>query len=202
MSTFQKLGTANFWGETVAGGLGYSVGSIATMWLTGGGGILTKGISSGAKALGIYNASKAVINGTALGSKLAQGVGLASRLKTAAMALEAGAMMSLAEASVESRETQKSTYDGMVEGWLSDNVGSSKSDIPSDVLKDFEDVSYAAGNTNFAIQMPVLMGTNLLMFGKQVAGFKGVAKVNKDVIFDAASSKAVNTLAQKGIVAS
>ena len=200
MSTFQKLGTANFWGETVAGGLGYSVGSIATMWLTGGGGILTKGISSGAKALGIYNASKAVINGTALGSKLAQGVGLASRLKTAAMALEAGAMMSLAEASVESRETQKSTYDGMVEGWLSDNVGSSKSDIPSDVLKDFEDVSYAAGNTNFAIQMPVLMGTNLLMFGKQVAGFKGVAAVNKDVIFDAASSKAVNTLAQKGIV--
>ena len=202
MSTSQKLLTANFWGETVAGGLGYSLGSIATMWLTGGGGILTKGISSGAKALGIYNASKAVINGTALGTKLAQGVGLASRLKTAAMALEAGAMMSLAEASVESRETQKSTYDGMVEGWLSDNVGSSKSDIPSDVLKDFEKVSYAAGNTNFAIQMPVLMGTNLLMFGKQVAGFKGVSKVSKDVIFDAASSKAVNTLAQKGIVAS
>ena len=202
MSTLQKMGTANFWGETVAGGIGYSVGSIATMWLTGGGGILTKGISAGAKSLGIYNASKAIINGTALGSKLAKGVGLANTLKTAAMALEAGAMMSLAEASVESRETQKSTYDGMVENYLAERPGANINDIPSDVLKDFEDVSYAAGNTNFAIQMPVLMGTNLLMFGKQVAGFKGVAKVNKDVIFDAASSKAVNTLAQKGIVAS
>jgi hypothetical protein len=202
MSAFQKMGTANFWGETVAGGLGYSVGSIATMWLTGGGGLLTKGISASAKALGIYNASKAIINGTALGAKLAKGAGLANTLKTAAMALEAGAMMSLAEASVESRETQKSTYDGMVEHYLSERPGANINDIPSDVLKDFEDVSYAAGNTNFAIQMPVLMGTNLLMFGKQVAGFKGVSKVSKDVIFDAASSKAVNTLAEKGIVAS
>ena len=201
MSTFQKLGTANFWGETVAGGIGYSVGSIATMWLTGGVGMLAKGISTGAKALGIYNASKAIINGTALGAKLAKGAGLANRLKTAAMALEAGAMMSLAEASVESRETQKSVYNSMVDGWLADNIGSTKSDIPADLLQDFEEVSYSAGNTNFAIQMPVLMGTNLLMFGKQVAGFKGVSKASKDVIFDAASSKAVNTLAQKGIAA-
>jgi hypothetical protein len=202
MGTLQKLGTANFWGETVAGGLGYSVGSIATMWLTGGTGMLTKGMSAGAKAVGIYNASKAVINGTALGTKLAKGAGLANRLKSASNSLEVGAMMSLAEASVESRETQKSTYDGLVEEYLSERPGSTISDIPSDMLNDFEEVSYAAGNTNFAIQMPVLMGTNLLMFGKQVAGFKGVSKKSKDVLFDAASKQATNTLAEKGIVGS
>lgn len=106
-------------------------------------------------------------------------------------------MMSLAEASVESRETQRSTYDGMVEHYLSERPGYTVNDIPADVLKDFEDVSYDAGNTNFVIQMPVLMGTNLLMFGKQIAGFRGVSKVSKDVIFDSAASKAVNTLAQK-----
>jgi len=202
MSAFQKMGTANFWGETVAGGLGYSIGSIATMWLTGGVGMVTKGISAGAKALGAYNASKAIINGTALGNRLSKGVGLANRLKTAANALEVGAMMSLAEASVESRETQRSTYNSLVDKWLSENIGFTKNDIPTDMLKDFEEVSYAAGNSNFAIQMPVLMGTNLFMFGKQVAGFKGVSKVNKDVIFDAASRKAANTLAERGIVAS
>ena len=201
MSTMQKVGTANFWADTVAGGLGYSIGSIATMYFTGGIGFFARGMSLAAKGLGVYNTSKAIISGTALSTKLAKGTSAAHRLKTALQTLEVGAMMSLAEASVESRETQRSTYDGMVEHYLSERPGYTVNDIPADVLKDFEDVSYDAGNTNFAIQMPVLMGTNLLMFGKQIAGFRGVSKVSKDVIFDSAASKAVNTLAQKGIVA-
>jgi len=201
MSTMQKVGTANFWADTVAGGLGYSIGSLATMYFTGGVGFFARGASLAAKGLGVYNTSKAIINGTALATKLAKGTSAAHRLKTALQTLEVGAMMSLAEASVESRETQRSTYDGMVEHYLSERPGYTVNDIPADVLKDFEDVSYDAGNTNFVIQMPVLMGTNLLMFGKQIAGFRGVSKVSKDVIFDSAASKAVNTLAQKGIVA-
>lgn len=198
MSTFQKLGTANMWAETVAGGLGYSVGSIATMWLTGGGGLITKGVAGAAKGLGIYNASKAIINGTALAGKIGKGAQLSSRLLKAAQLLEAGAMMSLAEASVESRGTQKEVYNDMVEKYLHDNPGSKIGDIPVDMLKDFEDVSYSAANTNFAIQLPVLMGSNLLMFGKQVSGFKAASKVNADVILE--SGKAVNKLATKGFL--
>ena len=79
MSTVSKLGTANFWADTVANGLGYSLGSIATMWMTGGGGLITKGVSSAAKGLGIYNASKAVINGTKLAAKLGKGANLGTR---------------------------------------------------------------------------------------------------------------------------
>ena len=43
------------------------------MWMTGGGGLLTKGIAGVAKGLGIYNATKAVINGTKLAQKLSKG---------------------------------------------------------------------------------------------------------------------------------
>jgi len=201
MSVLQGMGTANFWADKVAGGVGYSLGSIATMWATGGGGLLTKGVGAAAKGMGIYNASKAIINGTALAKNITQGASLATRLRTAVQMLEAGAMMSLAEGSVESRETQRQTYDTLVQHYLQDHPGMTEGDIPSQKLQDFENVSYAAGNTNFVMQMPVLMGTNLLMFGKQVTGFKGMSKANTDVMFDAAANQAVNKLAKQGIVA-
>jgi len=199
MSTLSKLGTANFWADTVANGLGYSLGSIATMWMTGGGGLLTKGITGAAKGLGIYNASKAVINGTKLAAKLGKGANFGTRLMRASQMLEAGAMMSLAEASVEARETQKSVYDDLVQAHINENNLSSISEIDAATLQEFEDTSYAAGNTNFTAQLPVLMGTNLLMFGKQVAGFKGASKASSDVAFDQVKRKAVSKLADKSV---
>ena len=196
MSTMNKLGTANFWADTVASGLGYSIGSIATMWLTGGGGLITKGVSAAAKGLGIYRAAKAVINGTKLAQKLAKG---GAGFARSAQMLEAGALMSLAEASVEARETQKSVYSDLVQDYMNENNLGSENEIGSDLLKDFEDVSYAAGNTNFVSQMPVLMGSNLLMFGKQVAGFKAASNVSKDVAWDLTAKKAISKLADQSV---
>lgn len=201
LSVIGGMGTANFWADKVAGGVGYSIGAIASLYVTGGGGLLMKGGASLARGMGIYNTSKAIINGTNLVKGLTQGAALSTRLRTAAQTLEAGAMMSLAEGSVEARETQRQTYDNLVQQYLQERPGMTEGDIPSQKLQDFEDVSYAAGNTNFAMQMPVLMGTNLLMFGKQVAGFKGMSKANTDVLFDAAANQAANTLAKQGIVA-
>jgi hypothetical protein len=201
MGTLAKMGTANFWADTVANGLGYSLGSIATMWLTGGGGLLTKGISGAAKGLGIYNATKSIINGTRLASILGGGGVLTARgFGSALNLLEGAAMMSLAEASVESRETQRSTYDGMVNKWLAENVGYEKSDIPPELLADFENTSYSAANSNFAIQMPVLMGTNILMFGRQITGFRGAVNATKDVIYNEAKRKAVSSLTGKTLL--
>ena len=199
MSTLSKLGTANFWADTVANGLGYSIGSIATMWMTGGGGLITKGITGAAKGLGVYNAAKAVINGTKLAAKLGKGANFGTRLMRASQMLEAGAMMSLAEASVEARETQKTLYNDLVQDHINKNNLSSISEIDAATLQEFEDVSYAAGNTNFTAQLPVLMGTNLLMFGKQVAGFKGASKASSDVAFDQVKRKAVSKLADKSV---
>ena len=52
------------------------------------------------------------------------------------------------------------------------------------------------------MQMPVLMGTNLLMFGRSVSGFKAGSAVNKDVIWDSATEAYVSKLANKGVMSS
>lgn len=200
MSTFQKLGTANFWADTVANGLGYSLGSMATMYLTGGLGpigLLTKGVGGAAKGTALYNTTKAIVNGTKLGTKLAKGASTLNRTMRAAQVLEAGLMMSLAEASVEARESQKNTYQTLLDGYMQENLLENESQIPADIKAQFEDVSYAAANTNFALQLPVLAGTNLLMFGKQVAGFNAATKATGDVVLDATSRKAASKFANE-----
>ena len=200
MNTFQKLGTANFWADTVANGLGYSLGSIATMYLTGGlgpVGLTTKALGGASKGTALYNATKAIVNGTKLGTKLAQG---ASTLKTtlrAAQVLEAGLMMSLAEASVEARESQRNTYQTLLDGYMQENLLDNEGQVPADIKAQFEDVSYATANTNFALQLPVLAGTNLMMFGKQVAGFNAATKATGDVVLDTASRKAASKFANE-----
>tara|TARA_R110000824_G_scaffold71083_3_gene182192 strand:- start:2190 stop:6911 length:4722 start_codon:yes stop_codon:yes gene_type:complete len=193
MSTGQKLGTANFWADTVANGFGYSIGSLATIWMTSGLGL----IGRGAKAMQLYNASKAVSNGT----KIAQTIAAGSKTKGFVNALAMGEMglyMSLAESSVEARETQKNVYEDLIAQELEIKGLKDVSQLSGSELKAIEDASYAAGNRNFLTQLPVLMGTNLLMFGKQVAGFKGATKVNKDIAFDASLNKVVSSVANQG----
>jgi len=200
MNTFQKLGTANFWADTVANGLGYSLGSIATMYLTGGLGpigLTTKALSGASKGTALYNATKAVVNGAKLGTKLAKGASKLTRFARAAQVLEGGLMMSLAEASVEARESQRNTYQTLLDNYMQENLLENESQVPDDIIKQFEDVSYAAANTNFAVQLPVLAGTNLLMFGKQVAGYNAAMRETGDVILDGAKRKAVSRFANE-----
>ena len=193
MSTGQKLGTANFWADTVANGLGYSIGSLATMWLTGGVGV----IGRGAKAMQMYNISKNIANGVKVAKGLESGRKLTGITNAVAMG-EMGLLMSLAESSVEARETQKNTYDSLIELELEKNGYSDVSQLTATQLKGIENASYAAGNRNFLTQLPVLMGTNLIMFGKSVAGFKASSKVNKDVAFNSALGKTVSSVANQG----
>jgi len=200
MSTFQKLGTANFWADTVANGLGYSLGSIATMWLTGGMGpigLLAKGIKGASKGTALYNTTKAIVNGTKLGTEIAKKASTLNRTLRASQVLEAGLMMSLAEASVEARDTQKNTYQSLLEGYMEENLLSNESEVPTDIKAQFEDVSYAAANTNFIAQLPVLASTNLMMFGKQVAGFNAATKESADVVLDGVSKKAISKFANE-----
>ena len=201
MNTFQKLGTANFWADTVAGGLGYSLGSMATMYLTGGMGPighLSKLGGSVSKTSALYNAAKAVTNGTKLASSLAKGANIGNNILKAAKIAEVGIMMSLAEGSVEARETQKTVFGDLTQEYLQENNLKSLGDIPAAELKKMEDASYAAGNRNFVTQMPVLAGTNLLMFGKQAMGFRGAVKEAGETTFDVASKKAVSNYANDG----
>ena len=106
-------------------------------------------------------------------------------------------MMSLAEASVEARESQRNTYQTLLDGYMQENLLTNESQVPDDIIKQFEDVSYAAANTNFAVQLPVLAGTNLMMFGKQVAGFNAAMRETGDVILDGAKRKAISKFANE-----
>ena len=206
MSTLSKLGTANFWADTFANGVGYSLGSIATMYLTGGLGAVGMLDKAGKAVIGanrlaaLSRGVTAITNGTKLAQTLNSMKGAAGAYKTFLSSVDGALMMSLAEASVEARETQKSTFKDLTDAYINRTDGvENLGQIPLDILEDIEKTSYAAGNTNFVTQLPVLAGTNFIMFGKQVMGFKAASRVNSDVIFDAASKKAVSKFANDNI---
>ena len=206
MSTLSKLGTANFWADTFANGAGYSLGSIATMYLTGGLGAVGMLDKAGKAVIGanrlaaLSKGVTAITNGTKLAQTLNSMKGAAGAYKTFLSSVDGALMMSLAEASVEARETQKSTFKDLTDAYISRTDGvENLGQVPLDILEDIEKTSYAAGNTNFTAQLPVLAGANFIMFGKQVMGYNTAAKVNSDVIFDAASKKAVSKFANDTI---
>mgnify|MGYP003131590458 CR=1 FL=1 len=203
MTTLQKLGTANFWSDQVMNGLGYSVGSLATWYMTGGAGLIPRiaGLTARAKALnGLYKGSKAISTGTNL---TAQALKSSATLRSANM-LELGLYMSLAESSVEARESQRTMYQDLINKTIEESNGLYQSElqIPEEERADMLQASYSAGNANFITQLPVLMGTNLFMFGKHVMGF-GASKANrlykpKDVAYDAAAKKVINQVGNRG----
>lgn len=201
MSTFEKLGTANFWADTVANGLGYSIGSIATMYVTGGLGPISglaragKAVLGASRTAALYNASKAIVNGTKLGAQLAKGASFGAKFARHGQVLETGLMMSLAEGSVEARETKNTVRENLISAYLERNGLDSKSDIPAAELKAIEETASAAGNANFAANLAVLTPTNLLMFGRGMTGYKAAMKANRDVVYDAAAKKAVSKFA-------
>lgn len=220
-SVLAGMGTANFWADKVANGVGYSLGSIATMWLgTGELGLAAKAIggtaklaSKGAQALGIAGKAGAVLEDAALlgskqlamyragkaietGAKLERMAGVA-RFSTAAQRLGVATQMSLAEASVEARETKNRFIEEQTAKWQEENPGQ---DVPEDVMNGIMESANAAGNTAFAINLPILATSNLIMFNNM---FKG-AKVGERAIYDlgkkeaAAGGKAVEWAQKMG----
>lgn len=200
-SVLAGLGTANFWADKVANGVGYSLGSIATMWLgVGELGLLAKGVGGaakivgkGAKAIGIAGKTGAVLEDAAmLGSKqlamyragkaIETGAKLermakVARFSTAAQRLGVATQMSLAEASVEARETKNRFIEEQTAKWEETNPGQ---EVPEDVMNGILESANAAGNTAFAINLPILATSNIIMFGNM---FKG-AKVGERAIYN------------------
>ena len=200
-SVLAGMGSANFWADKVANGVGYSLGSIATMWLgTGELGLMAKAIggtaslaSKGAKAIGLAGKAGAVLEDAALlgskqlamyragkaietGTKLERMAAVA-RFSTAAQRLGVATQMSLAEASVEARETKNRFIEEQAAKWESENPGQS---IPDDVMNGIMESADAAGNTAFAINLPILATSNLIMFRNMFRG----AKVGERAIYD------------------
>jgi hypothetical protein len=181
-----SMGTANFWADKVANGLGYTLGSIATIYLTGGMGPLmgtanafSKGgqlMSNASRLARISAGGRQGLLALKSGKTLDSAVRGARIVKGAQM-LEAGAMMSLAESSVEARETLKMARETLLERELAENPEyNSKADIPVERLRELENEAIAAGNIAFGLNMAVLSSTNVAMFGHLMRPGYQVAK--------------------------
>ena len=201
LGLYETLGTANFWADKVANGFGYTIGSLATAYATGGYGLIglsTRGINMASKANAISKVNKIhklykTAQGTKRGEKLLDmysKVTGAQKLKNGLLTLEAGAMMSLAESSVEARETQKNIKKQLTE----EAMEKYPDGIPESVLKEITDLSEAAGNSSFVGNMAILSLSNVAMFHKFLAGtatknsLKGLTKTAPKTITDKGSA--------------
>jgi hypothetical protein len=164
----------NFIGDKVAGGAAYTVGMLATMYLTGGMGV-AGGTLAGARALG--NAAKVGANMSKLaanyrvvkalqgGADIAKIVGGAAnvqRFANGARALDVAVTMGLAEASVEARETKKQFVEEREAEWEAQNPGM---EMPEEIRAGIEESALAAMNTNFLANMVTLTISNAVTFG-------------------------------------
>jgi hypothetical protein len=196
-SMLAALGTANFWTDKFANGLGYSLGSLATVWATGGTGLLGRGIglvgkgiatfgeaaavgklaTTGDKLKKIYEASKMIKTGAKLSDDVAKTAKVARGLN-AAKHLEVGAMMSLAESSVEAREKSKEFIREQFESWEENNPGkSAQQDMSIEERQAILDSARAVENSTFALNMGILIPSNLFTFGSMIGGSKKLAGI-------------------------
>ena len=163
----------NFMFDTFANGAAYSLGSIATAYMTGGVGLVsgiakTAGVTAKmSKGLAAYRVSKAVQSGKPLMDALRQGNKLKGGLNRASKGLgylEGGAMMSIAESAVEAREVGTRVKEELLHDYMTANSLTNKGDVPRNILNDIESASNNMQNSAFTANMAVLMPTNLLTF--------------------------------------
>ena len=171
---FENLGYANFWGDKAANGLGYAVASIGTIWLTGGVGLIGRGVALGARGavaasrgLGMYNAAKAVATGTKIGRTVGK-VAANKTVLNAAKTLEVGISMSHAEAAVEAREMLHTAYDEALSK-MAEQKGVSVQELTAAEKQEAKDLAQSISNWGYLSNMAVLAPTNLIMFGKGIA---------------------------------
>ena len=184
-----RILSANFWADKVANGVGYMLGSIATdvalAFFTGGQSIgfsVAKNAARIGKILSVAEKARALSNVYKL-SKAAKGskkigdvLSGATKLKNAGAIkarwnaygrAETGLISAIGESNVEARQAKNETRQSLIDQYTLQN-GVSEDEIPADILADFEIESEKAGNTVFAINLPVVASTNMLTIGKML----------------------------------
>ena len=205
MGLYDRMGQANFWADKVANGFGYTIGSLATMYLTGGYGALGlagKALNTSSKAAQLAKVNKIYkLYKTAQGTKRGeQLLSMYNKTKTGLyvknglLTLEAGAMMSLAESSVEARETQKHIHQSL----LDEAQEKYPDGIPSSVMTEIESLSQSAGNSSFIGNMSVLSLSNIAMFNKFLAGNITKQSLKSGVLGGGLQREGAKTVVDKG----
>lgn len=203
--TLASLGTANFWADKFANGAAYSLGSMASMFITGGYGAIGGGLKlAGAtgkmsSSLAAYKTAKAIKAGATLKEALgtarsAKAYGM--RLGKAAQMAEAGMMMSMAESAVEARETKKKVREQLIEEAKKRKMRTSVVDLDAETQVDsWENVELTAQELQqidlqaqqaegaaFYGNMAVLAPTNLIMFGKGITPFSSATRSTNKIV--------------------
>jgi len=165
-TALESLGYANFWADKVANGVGYAVGSIGTVYLTGGMGLASRGISAASKGLKTYRAAKAISGGVKTEEAIRRGAAF-GKFQNAIQVGEIGAMMSYGESSVEAREVLHRTTEKLT-NQRAKELGIHPSELSAADIKEIKDTAAHAGNVAFGLNMAVLATTNFVTFGKML----------------------------------
>ncbi len=195
---FAAMGYANFWADKVANGIGYSVGSIGTMYLTGGVGLIGKAanvLGKASKASKMLKAAKLIDGSTDVVEALGKGSNLAQRAGNALRATEVGLMMSYGESSVEAREVLHSTTTSLLEQYAQED-GVDVNQLSPERVADAKDRAASAGNAAWAANMAVTSATNLATFGRAVFAKYPVAKPRAKHFSMGAKGKYIDDLAE------
>lgn len=216
MGVLESMGTANFWADKVANGVGYSLGSIATMMLgVGEVGLLAQTAKYGVRGLGaltvravklgdkledgfklsnMYKAGKIVETGQKADKALALAAKFA-RIEKASQRLAVATNMSLAESSVEAREAQKTFIESQIEKWETEHPGA---EMPADVEEGINESARAVGNLSFAINLPITSLTNITMFGTMMKGSAIGKQAMNEITQKEAKDGVLRTFAEVG----
>jgi len=190
-------GSFNFYFDKVASGVGFAAGAFAPAYLTKGKGAGAIGYRMGKNLYGrvtgkpnIGAAAATLEREAAATQGIRSGEGAAemtARLRNPSRVdkfkkqfndsqklVGSAYLASYAEAAVESRDVQKQFIEQETAKWMAENPGKSEMDMPPDVRERIQQLAKSAGNTNFAMQMPMLIGTNLFTLGS-IMKFKALA---------------------------
>jgi hypothetical protein len=181
--TLGSLGSINFWADKFANGMAYSLGSVATMMLTGGTTGLVTGLGKAAKigtgvskGLASLHAARALNGAKKSGDIIRRAanikaMGQTNRASNALGYLETGAMMSMAESSVEAREVKNRVVESLNQQVMTEMGLDSVDDIPVSERRKIEEIAAQKEAIAFYGNMGILMPTNLVMFGKGLMPF-------------------------------
>ena len=192
-------GSFNFYFDKVASGVGFAAGAFAPAMLTKGKGAGSIGYRMGKNLYGrVTGKPNAAAAAASLEREAAATQGIRSGEGAAEMAARlrnptaldkarkgiqdyqklvgSAYLASYAEAAVESRDVKKQFIEQETAKWMAENPGKSEMDMPPDIRERIEQLSNSAGNTNFAMQMPMLIGTNMFTLGS-IMKFKAFAPI-------------------------
>ena len=169
MNLFQSLGTANFWFDKVGNGLGFTTGAVL-------GGLGVGAALKGGRAL-LFNGLKNALRQPYIAGRSAiAGINLANAETATLGAYDAfteftilGASAS-AEAGIEAREGTKTFINSQIEEFKRTNLRNPNERELSEITR----LGEALGNTQFAMNLPIIAGSNFIQFGNTL--LRGVKK--------------------------